>query len=161
MSDDDQNDDQEPGRLRQMYEEAQARAAAADSELAQLRAREAFRDAGLDLANKQHAAFVKAYDGEITTEAVRNYVNDLGINETPPEPPAPPVPQDEQDTLVRIAEAARDQGGPPPQPDRRAQLAVEMEAAANRRAPKSELDRLSEEYSRAGGYRVSTDMPGS
>lgn len=157
---DDQNDDQEPGRLRQMYEESARRAAEAEARAEAVERREMFRDAGLDLANKQHAAFAKAYDGTLDQEAVRSYVTDLGVGQPTPQPPVetPVVPQSEQEALVRIAEAARDQGGPPPQPDRRAQIAEQM-ANLPRNASPAEYDRLAVEYTRAGGNRSTQDQP--
>lgn len=162
MTSTDLNDDaQDPGRLRQIIEEANARAAAAEARAAELASREMFRDAGLDLTNKQHAAFVKAYDGTADPDAVRAYVTDLGIDQqasTPP-PPPPPPPQgasaDEAAALVRIAEAARDGGGaPPPAPDRRAQLETQMEEAYRRGATIQEIDALSVEYAKAGEFPV-------
>lgn len=158
---DDQNDDQEPGRLRQIVEEANARAAAAESERDALKAKDVFRDAGVDPSNPLHAAVMKGYDGAMEPEAVKAFVSTVGLTQPPPQPQveAPGVPQSEQDGLVRIAEAARDQGGPPPSPDRRAQLAQEM-ANLPKTASPAEYDRLAVEYTRAGGNRSTQDQPG-
>lgn len=160
MTTDDQNDDQtDPGRLRQIVDEANARAAAAEARAAQVEAREMFRDAGLDLANKQHQAFAKAYDGEANVEAVRSYVSDLGITEqaAPTPAPADPAGTDEQAALVRMAEAARD-GAPAPSPDRREQAGRDLDAAMARRAPPQEIARLQQNFSRAGGFPVVDDL---
>ena len=155
---DDQNDDQsDPGRLRQMMEEANARAAAAESQLAETRSREMFRDAGLDPAKPLHAAAMRGYDGDPDPEAVRTYVTSLGLTEPAP-PPAPVASETDQAALIRIAEAARDGGAPTPTPDRRAQLQQELTAKVNTRNPsKAEVEHLARELSRAGGYPVVED----
>lgn len=153
MSDDDQND-QEPGRLRQMLEEANARAAAAEQKASDMSSREMFRDAGLDLANKQHAAFAKAYDGAPDPEAVKAYVTDLGITREPPAP-TPTDPVDGREAQERIAAAAAGDGTPPPTPDRRQELGEELaRMSRNKNTPKAEIERVAREFSRAGGHPV-------
>ncbi len=161
MTTDDLNDDQvnEPGRLRQMYEETARQAAEANARAEAAERREMFRDAGLDLTNRQHQAFVKAYEGDLDPEAVRSYVNDLGVTEQAPPPPPPPATtasNDEQAALVRIAEAARD-GAPPPSPDREAQAERELDEAIRLKRSPAEIDRLSIAYARARGGVTSQD----
>lgn len=156
---DDQHDEQEPSRLREMMEQANARAAAAETQLAELNRRELFRDAGLDLTNRQHQAFVRAYDGELDPDQVRNYVTELGVTREAPAPQEPQVSAEEEAALTRMAEATREGSNPAPAPDRRAQLQEQLAQAARRGASIQEIDRLSEEFSRAGGFRTTTDAP--
>lgn len=155
---DDQNDDEpDPGRLRQMMEEANRRAADAEARASAAERKDLFRDAGLDLANKQHAAFAKAYDGDSDPDAIRTYVTELGITEPAP-PQEPPAPGADEAGLIRIAEAARDSGAPPPTPNRREQAIKDFEAAARKKtSTKSEMERLAREVSRAGGFAVKED----
>lgn len=155
---DDQNDEEnsedQPRGLRKRIEEAERRAAVAEAENQQLKSRDVFRDAGLDLTNKQHAAFVKAYDGELSPDAVKTYVTDLGIGQAPPPEEKPGVSDDEQAANIRIAEAARDSGAPTPTPDARDRARRDLEDAMRRKAPQAEIMRLGREFSRAGGNRV-------
>jgi hypothetical protein len=159
MPDDQIENQEDPGRLRQLVDEANARAAQAEADATQLRSREMFRDAGLDPSKPLHAAAMRGYDGTLDPDAVTEYVKGLGITETAP-PPAPVASQEEIDANNRMAQAAMGHGGPPPSPDRREQIAAQMADAHRRKLPKSEMDRLSEEYSRAGGFRVKVDVPG-
>lgn len=161
MPDDPNENQDDPGRLRQMMEDANARAATAEAELAQTRSREMFRDAGLDPTKPLHAAAMRGYDGDLDPTAVQAYVADLGITEaaTPPPPPVPVVGEDEQAANIRIANAAMGGGNPPPAPDRREQLRKDLETAS-RKGNIAEMDRLSQEFSRAGGFRVKDDIPG-
>lgn len=155
----DELDDQDASGLRAQLEASMAKEREASERLAVLERRDAFRDAGLDLTNKQHAAFAKAYDGEFTPDAVKAYVDDLGVTASPPAQPAPTapaIPAAEQAQLQQIAEAAMSGGTPPPQPDLREKLRQEMEVAA-RRGNKQELDRISIEYSKAGGFEVRSE----
>jgi len=60
----------------------EARAKAGDeavARLAQLEREVAFRDAGVDPANKQGQYFMKGYDGEMTVEAIRLEAAELGL----------------------------------------------------------------------------------
>ena len=142
-----------------MMEEANARAAAAEAEAAQYRSREVFREAGLDPANKAHAAIMRGYDGATEPDAVKAFVADLGLNAEPTPPPqVDPAGADEQAAQQRIADAARGDGRPPPEPDAREKARVALETAArNRNIPPEELARLGKEYSRAGGFPVKED----
>jgi len=47
--------------------------------LAQLEREVAFRDAGVDPANKQGQYFMKGYEGEMTVEAIRLEATELGL----------------------------------------------------------------------------------
>lgn len=161
MPDELEVEESEPGRLRRMYEEASAREATANARLADLERREAFRDVGLDpTQNKLHAAAIKAYDGEMTPDAVKEYVTELGIVK-PPEPEIPTdihqVPQEDRDALVRIAEASMGGGNPPPTPDRERAIRAEMEVAS-RRGNNAELDRLATELTHLRGFQTVVDM---
>ena len=153
-------DPQEPGRLRDMYEQAARERAEAQAELAKLKSRELFRDAGFDLNSRQHQAFLRGYDGDLTAEAVTQYADELGLHQPPAEPketaPTGP-PRDEQDALERIANAAMEANVIPPQPDERERLRREMEDRARHGATKQELDNMSEQFTRAGGYRTLGD----
>jgi len=60
----------------------EARAKAGDeavARLAQLEREVAFRDAGVDPANKQGQYFMKGYEGEMTVEAIRLEAAELGL----------------------------------------------------------------------------------
>jgi len=60
----------------------EARAKAGDeavARLAQLEREVAFRDAGVDPANKQGQYFMKGYEGEMTVEAIRLEATELGL----------------------------------------------------------------------------------
>lgn len=153
-------DTEEPGRLRQMYEEAARDRAAAQAELARLQSRELFREAGFDLSSAQHKAFLKGYDGELTPEAVNAYADELGINTVAPvddKPIAPP--RDETQAIQRIAQAAMEASILPTEPDAAARITQEMaNAARGNHATKQELDRLSEQLTRARGFRTLSDM---
>lgn len=112
MPDDDQNEEQTPGRLRQMYEEKATEAAQFQAQLAELQKREVFRDAGLDLSKPLHQALAKAYDGDLDSTKVREYVGGLGLADSAPE--APVVPEAEREAHERIAHAAAGEQAPPP-----------------------------------------------
>jgi hypothetical protein len=58
---------------------AEARAQDAESKLTKLERQSAFRDAGLDLNNKQHAIFAKAYDGELDIDKIRTEAEEVGF----------------------------------------------------------------------------------
>jgi len=142
-----------------LAEETRARAEA-EARLAAIERRELFRDAGLDpSANKQHAAFVKGYDGPMTAEAVNDFVAELGITSTSPPPVEEPEPGPPPDRAAneRIADATTGDGGPPPDPDRARQILAEMAEASMHRNDKA-LDRLAEEYERARGGMVRRDI---
>lgn len=153
------DDDQEPSALRaRLAEEARARAEA-QAELAALRTKDLFRDAGIDPSKPLHAAAMRGYEGELTGDAVRSYVAELGITADSAPAPAPqnPASADEQAALERMAQAGAGDGTPPPTPDERERLQKAM-AEASMRGNIQEMDRLSEEFSRAGGFKVKSDF---
>jgi hypothetical protein len=156
LSDELEDSEEEPSALRRQLEEQATRAAEAQAKLAVLERKDAFRDAGLDPANKQHQAFIKAYDGDISPEAVQNYVAELGI-ERHPSAQVAPVPQEERDTVARITEASNGEGQPPPETDREKEIRVEMEVAA-RRGDNAALDRLASELTRVRGFKTFNDL---
>lgn len=158
MSDDLDQDHEASGLRAKLDEESRARIEA-QNELAELKRREVFRDAGLDPSKKLHQAVIRGYDGEVTAEAVKSYVSDLDIAAPSEAPAPPPTAPDDQAALVRIAEAAMGDGRPPPSPDRREELRKEIDAAAKRGARKNEMDALLIQYSQAGGYQTAWDNP--
>jgi hypothetical protein len=156
MSDDDQNDQQDPGRLRQLIEEANARAAKAEADAAALKAKDVFRDAGLDPNKPLHQAVMKGYDGEMDTAAVKAYVADLGMNDNTPSPPPPQAPAmdpAEVAALNAMDDAQRGSGAPALEPDQREKLRQELEDLPWN-APPSQRNELLMRYSEAGGYKV-------
>lgn len=155
MSDDPNETDPEPGRLRTMYEEASRVGAEAQSRVAELERREAFRDAGLDLKNPLQKMAADSYKGELDNEKVREYIDGLGLTPKPAEAPTvqDPTPADEQAALERISQAGAGDGTPAVEPDRVTGLKVQLADAA-RRGNNQELDRLSVELARATGNRV-------
>lgn len=155
MTDDQNEPDDDPGRLRRMYEEASQARAQSDAKVAELERREAFRGAGLDLTNPLHQDVAEAYKGELDIEKVREHVASRGLNlekETPP-PPPPQTPQAEREAIERIANAGAGEGTPPVEPDRVATIKQDMAAAA-RQGNQGELDRLSVELARATGNPI-------
>ncbi len=161
---DDLEDSQEPSRLRELLENEAALRQHAETELADLRRQAAFRDAGLDPQNKLHQVAMKGYDGDLTSEAVNSWVDDLGLKtpavaplpETPP-PLPPPVPLGQQEALTRIAEAARDSMTTDIAPDQEKRIRDEMAQAA-RKLDNTRLDQLAEELTRTRGYQSLNDI---
>lgn len=49
------------------------------TQLDTLQRQSAFRDAGLDPSNKQHAIYMKAYDGELASDKIRTDAEDAGF----------------------------------------------------------------------------------
>ncbi len=143
--------DQEPGRLRQMYEEAAKRDAASSARVAELERREAFRDAGLDLTNPLHVVVAESYKGELTSEKVKEHVDSLGLKARTADTPPPEIP--ERAAMERMASASAGDGGPATEPDRVAALTAQMADAA-RRNNMQELDRISVELARATGNQI-------
>lgn len=83
--------------------------------LAELERGQALRDAGLDPKDPKVEYFAKAYDGELTAEAVKKEAERIGLI-SPQAPPPPPsdTPEGQQtlQTQQRIADAAG--GATPP-----------------------------------------------
>jgi hypothetical protein len=155
-----QPDMDDPGRLRQMYEELLKERSETQAALAGFQRRDAFRDAGLDLANPLHMAVAKSYDGDLEPQAVGEYVKSLGVIQpvqAEATPPQNPVPQNEADALVRIAEAAMGGGERTPEPDREAEIKERLEKAYRHKATSQEIDALTEELTRARGFQTKTD----
>ena len=156
MSDDpNEPDDQNPGRLRTMYEEASRASAEAQARVAELERRDAFRDAGLDLKNPLQKMAADSYKGELNSDKVSEYIESLGLNTKPDDTPPPPVTTpEERAALERIAAAGQGDGVPAQEPDRVATLKIEMAEAARRGANPAELDRIAVELARATGNKV-------
>ena len=109
-------DNDDPKGLRDYAEREAQRANAATQELANLRKKDGFRDAGLDPTNPLHAAVISGYTGEM--DGIKDFVTGLGLNtasnQTPPEPV---IPADEQAALDRVAGLNSGDGGQPVNPD--------------------------------------------
>lgn len=155
MSDDDQNDQVDPGDLRRKLDEANARAAAAEQAAADLKAKDVFRDAGLDPKQPLHQALMDGYKGDMDADKVKAWVADLGMtdNAPPPAPPAPAMDPAEAAALEAMNDAQRGSGAPAPTPDERERLYQELEALPWN-APPSVRQELLRKYSEAGGYKV-------
>lgn len=82
-------------------DEAMERAAAAERRLA-------FAEAGINPADKRLAYFAKAYDGEMTAEAIKAAATEAGFL-TPAEPENQ-IPAQEREALRQAAEASRGAG---------------------------------------------------
>lgn len=80
-------------------------------ELAELRRKDAFRDAGLDPTNRQHAIYMKAYDGDLEPTKIRQQATDDGFLGDPA-PPAAQASPEEQAGFGRIGEATAGGGAP-------------------------------------------------
>lgn len=151
MPEDTEETGDDPGRLRRMYEESSTQKAAAEAELAQLRAERAFEKAGLDLNNPLHKVVANSYTGDL--EKVKDYVDVMGLNKPAETTPPPEVPAAEREALERIERAGAGDGVPATSPDRVEQLKKEL-AEAGRRNNMQELDRISIELARAQGNPI-------
>jgi len=97
----------------------EARAKAGDeaqSKLAAYERREVFRDAGLDPSDKMTGYFIKGYDGDLTTDAIRAEAAAAGIQNGETSTVVDPALGEALQTESRIAEAAGD-AGPVTNPD--------------------------------------------
>jgi len=65
--------------LEDRAKEAEARAEAAESELTTFKKNEAFREAGINPNDPRQSYFVKGYEGEVSTEAIRNAALEAGF----------------------------------------------------------------------------------
>jgi len=108
MTPEDLQDD--PQGLRAFAERSAAEAREAQTKLAEMERREAFRDAGLDPQKPDHAAMIRGYDGDLGD--VKSWVDSLGLNKQPE--PEQDIPQDEQDALTRMASMPSGDGGAAP-----------------------------------------------
>lgn len=154
MSDDDQNDQLDPGDFRRKLEEANARAAAAEREAGALKTENGFRSAGLDPDKPLHQAVMRGYDGQMDAESVKVYVANLGMTSEPaPVVSAPAVDAAEVQALGAIDDAFRGDNAPAPVPDERERLRLELEALPWNAAPNVRAEML-RKYSEAGGYKV-------
>lgn len=81
---DEQDQDQEKDRNWRRDLERRARDGdEAKKRVAELERREAFREAGLDLTKPAVGYFVKGYDGELTSEAIKAAAQEAGFLEAP------------------------------------------------------------------------------
>lgn len=152
QNDPETTDQDNPGRLRQMYEEASRANAEATARVAELERREAFRDAGLDLNNPLHRVVAEGYKGELETDKVTEYVGSLNLPTVePPTPSEPDIP--ERAAMERMAQASQGDGGPTSEPDRVATLKEELrrEAAKTGGGNIQQLDRIARELDTAQG----------
>lgn len=153
------NDESQPGNLRKIAEEAMAAQARAEAQLSALQRKDVFRDAGIDFGNPLHAAVANGYTGELEPEAVKAFIDGVGLTKPPEPPPTNPAPQPQVDTsgdaaaFNRMAGASTGEGQPPPNPnlDRMSQLRAEMEQVARTTRDPNVLDRLSIEYAALQG----------
>jgi hypothetical protein len=90
-------------------------------ELQELKRREAMREAGLDPADKITSLFVKTYDGDLSTDAIKDAAAEYGLVKTEQsETPAEEAPNPAQQSMDAIGKAA---GSPVTAPvDSRAEL---------------------------------------
>jgi uncharacterized coiled-coil protein SlyX len=156
MTDDPNDTDQDnPGRLRRMYEETAEREATASARVAELERREAFRDSGLDLQNPLHRVVAESYSGELDSEKVRAHVDSLGLKteQAQQTPPPPQTSPEERAAIERITNAGAGDGLPATEPDRVENLKRDLEAAA-RRGNIQDMDRISTELARAMGNPI-------
>lgn len=103
----------DPKGLRNAVERANAAAAESQAKLEALERREAFRDAGLNPADKLHAAVIDGYSGDIA--GVKDFVTGLGLDQ-----PAPTsgITAEEQAAMNRMAGISTGDGqGAPGDPD--------------------------------------------
>lgn len=103
--------DDDPRGLRDYAEREAKRANEAHQELADLKKKDAFRDAGLDPTNPLHSAVIAGYDGEIGQ--VGDFVTGLGLTNSNNTPPAPAIPDTEREALERAANLTSGDPAPP------------------------------------------------
>ncbi len=109
-------DSNDPKGLRDYAERTAREAAEARQELADLRKKDGFRDAGLDPTNPLHAAVIDGYKGD--KDGIKDFVTGLGLNTASnTTEPNPPIPTDEQEALQRVAGMPSGDGGVPANPD--------------------------------------------
>lgn len=133
-----EQDTEEPRGLRKQIEEqaakareAEARAAAAERELA-------FAKAGLPLSDPKMSYFVKGYDGELTPDAIKAAAESAGFLNSAP-PPAPEVPAEELAQHQQAANlAASGTVGPP---DENAEYLAALNAARSKDEILAVMDR--------------------
>jgi len=126
LTDDDTLDEsaEDNPNIRQLREQAkeakEARKAAeqAQAELAALQRENAFRKVGIDPDDPKTKYFAKAYDGELTAEAIKAEAEAAGFLAQP----ADPTGADEQAAWQRTASAAAGASAEDQQPDPLAQL---------------------------------------
>ncbi len=111
---DDQEQDDKPPRSDSDWAELRRAKKAADKakkELESLKSERAFEKAGLDLNDPRVAYFKKAYEGEITAEAIREEAIKAGFITVEPEPEPDQTPIEAQ---ARVAQAAGGLGADQP-----------------------------------------------
>lgn len=96
--------DDDPRGLREAVERSNREAAEAKAELDALKRAEAFRIAGLDFTNPQHAAIAKGYDGD--AGGIQDFVSGLGLNQPPPA-----ASTEEQQAMERMSSIGTGDGG--------------------------------------------------
>jgi hypothetical protein len=109
-----EDDETEPQRnpLRDQLKAKEKRLAELERELQEVsdaKRELAFVKAGIDLANPASKYFVKAYDGELDPEAIRNAALEAHLMSSPDSPS-----DDEKDAWNRSNKVANGAGSPPP-----------------------------------------------
>lgn len=107
--------DSDPRGLRDFAERQQREATEARQELANLRKKDGFRDAGLDPTNPLHAAVIDGYRGE--QGGIKDFVTGLGLTNSNQAPPEPAIPDLEREALERVGSMPSGDGGQPLDPD--------------------------------------------
>ena len=133
--------DDDPRGLRDFAEREAQRARTAESELANLRTQEAFRNAGLDPQNPLHQAVINGYTGELS--GVGDFVTGLGLTNSNRSDPL--IPTDEQAALERARGLLRTRTPAPPSTsaDGEARLrAITMQAVREKWGP----ERFNQEF---------------
>lgn len=95
-TDDDDQQQQGPKALREAYETEKQKRIAAEAQIAEAneaRRKLALIEAGIDLKSPTGELFAKAYDGEMTPEAITAAAQRYGVVAPPPPVTAPPAEQ--------------------------------------------------------------------
>ena len=104
--DDEQDEDPNPNWRRDLERRAREGDKAV-KELQALKRREAIREAGLDPADKMVKLFEKAYDGDVTADAIKEAAEEYGLIKTEVvDEAAPPEQNPRQDGMDAITKAA-------------------------------------------------------
>jgi hypothetical protein len=125
--DGDDGDERKISLTRKQIKSLEAKARKVDeleAQIAKMTKQQTFTEAGIDPSDPKMAYFVKGYDGEMTSEAIKAAATEAGFI-TAAEPD--PVQQENLQAMGRVANAAA--GAPPMPAGTEGAVVAEMEAA--------------------------------
>jgi hypothetical protein len=127
-----------------------------ERKLAERERKDAFRDAGLDPADRQHAYFIRGYDGELDPAKIRAEASEAGFLRPPAEEAEVPNVRQPLEGMQRINQAA--EGAPPPQaPDPYTELNELQDLANKERWDTEKFNDAITDWSRKHGVPTAYD----